>query len=209
MNLVGNAVKFTQRAKWSSASRAGVEAARPWLRFEVARHRRSASSREDRGDLPAVRPGRHVDHARVWRHRARTRPSPRQLVTLMGGDFGVKSRPGEGTHVLVHYSARARPLGRLWTGYRPSRSRRALGAAVDDNAVARGRALRLSRRLGHGSVARGGERRTDADGASRDAVDGRPFAHGLLDRSMPGMGGERAPTTLIAPMPRLPPVGAA
>ena len=77
-NLVNNAVKFTEhgevRVKVELLEQTGEKVK---LQFAVARHRHRHDAGAGREAVPALHPGRHVDHPQVRRHR----PGPDHLAS--------------------------------------------------------------------------------------------------------------------------------
>ena len=88
------------RARWSR-----VRPGRWRIRFDGPRHRHRHRARCARAPVPAVHPGRRLDHAPVRRHRPRPGHLPSELAELMGGAIGVREHAGRRQHVLVHRAA--------------------------------------------------------------------------------------------------------
>jgi PAS domain S-box-containing protein len=187
MNLVGNAIKFTQVGEVVlRVADEDVTDDQIVIRFEVA----------DTGDGIAVAKQREIFHPFV---QADTSTSRRyggtglglaisaQLVKLMGGDYGVESEPGAGSlfwfTIAVHVIERASSVDATDTDLA---GRSAL--IVDDNAAQRDVLYRHLSEWGlRATTAPDAE---SALGMLRDAVRrGAPFAVALVDRSMPDMDG--------------------
>ena len=118
MNLVGNAVKFTERGEVVLVRRRVDARTRPtrWSlpRFEVRDTGIGIDAERAAAPVPAVHPGRQLDDAAVRRHRPGLAISKR-LAELMGGEIGVESRPAQGstfwfTVRLARTEATAPPL---------------------------------------------------------------------------------------------------
>jgi CheY-like chemotaxis protein len=186
LNLVGNAIKFTERGEVVLRVAAEPREEEGWLRFTVS----------DTGiGIPPDKQGRIFEaftqaDGSTTRHYGGTGLGltiSSQLVGLMGGRLWVESAVGRGSafYFLARFGSRQAPAGR------PS----ALPAlrdlpvlAVDDNAT--------SRRILHDLLAHWGMRPAVADSGAaaltlltRAAAEDRPFALALLDGRMPGMDG--------------------
>jgi PAS domain S-box-containing protein len=187
VNLVGNAIKFTEQGEVVLRVTRGEQSAETiLLRFEVAdtgigiaadvQHRLFRSFVQADGSTTRRYGGTGLGLA-----------ISKRLVALMGGEIGVKSRPGQGS--TFWFTAR---LGRpAETGARPVASTRLAGRRiliVDDNAT--NRAI-LRQQLGHwGLRVAGVEDGPKALLALRSAaVSGKPHELAVLDMKMPGMDG--------------------
>ena len=88
------------RARARSSLRARPESDRNdglVVRFEVTRHRDRHAARGTGPTVPAVHPGRQLDHAALRRHRPGPGDLPASWSSSMGGEIGVGSEPGKGS----------------------------------------------------------------------------------------------------------------
>jgi len=187
VNLVGNAIKFTEQGEVVlRVTRSEQSAEVALLRFEVV----------DTGIGIAAEIQPRLFRSFVQADGSTTRryggtglglAISKRLVALMGGDIGVKSRPGQGS--TFWFTAR---LGRpAEAGVRPADSTRLAGRRVlivDDNAT--NRAI-LRQQLTHwGLRVAGVEDGPKALLALRSAASGgKPHELAVLDMKMPGMDG--------------------
>jgi two-component system, sensor histidine kinase and response regulator len=187
VNLVGNAIKFTEQGEVVLRVTRGEQSAETAvLRFEVT----------DTGIGIAAEVQPRLFRSFVQADGSTTRryggtglglAISKRLVALMGGEIGVKSRPEQGS--TFWFTAR---LGRPpETGTRPAESTRLAGRRVlivDDNAT--NRAI-LRQQLTHwGLRVAGVEDGPKALLALRSAAaSGKPHELAVLDMKMPGMDG--------------------
>jgi PAS domain S-box-containing protein len=187
VNLVGNAIKFTERGEVVlRVTRSEQSAGAVLLRFEV--------SDTGIGIAPEVQP--KLFRSFVQADGSTTRryggtglglAISKRLVALMGGEIGVKSRPGQGS--AFWFTAR---LGRpAETPARPLEATRLVGRRVlivDDNAT--NRAI-LRQQLNHWGLrvaaAEDGPKALLALRAA--AASKKPYELAVLDMKMPGMDG--------------------
>ena len=197
MNLVDNAIKFTRSGEVViSASAFEAEGARSMVRFEV-RDTGDGIEPEKIGVIfqPFVQAGPST--SRESGGTGLGLAITAQLVTLMGGDFGVTSRPGQGStfwftipacEIISEASGSASVHPDL------------VGLSVliaDDNASQR--AVLSGHLAAWGMVVSavdGGEMALAA--MRRAAGNGAPFTIALLDRCMPGMGGVELKDAIVA-----------
>ena len=192
LNLVGNAIKFTDAGRGGRARR-GRRRTRArgevGLRFAVSDTGIGIPPDKQETDLPGLRAGGHLDHAEVRRHR----PGPddrRPAGGPDGRDDHGGERAGPGQHLRLHGAVRT-PAAPHGAGRRP-----AAGPAPEP-AGARGRRQR------HQPPHPGGVAPRLADGARRRSatawrpwtpsgtppVVGRPYPLVLLDARMPDTDG--------------------
>jgi two-component system, sensor histidine kinase and response regulator len=186
-NLVGNAVKFTERGEVVvGVEVVGAQAGRVQVRFEV----RDTGI----GIAPGARsslfePFQQADASTTRRYGGTGLGLAicRQLVSLMGGEIGFESEEGRGSRFFfsvalerVAAAAASPPAAEATPGMRV--------LVVDDNATNR-------EILQHRLLSWGARTGVASDGTAalreleRAARDGAPYALALLDMHMPGMDG--------------------
>jgi PAS domain S-box-containing protein len=186
-NLVGNAIKFTERGEVVlRVNRSEQSADTVLLRFEVsdtgigispeAQSRLFSSFVQADGSTTRRYGGTGLGLA-----------ISKKLVSLMGGEIGVKSKPGQGSvfWLTARFGRPAEPVARAPESARLT-GRRVL--IVDDNAT--NRAI-LRQQLAHwGLRVAGVEDGPSALLALRTAAtSGKPYDLAVLDMKMPGMDG--------------------
>lgn len=190
MNLVGNAVKFTDKGGVAiSVEPASDNAQRPMLRFAVT----------DTGiGIPKEAFGRlfqnfsQVDqsHARRFNGTGLGLAISRKLVALMGGEIGVVSELGVGSTfwftVPADVVSEDRPMPAAAPAAELSPGRKLHILAVDDNAINRRLLANMLAAMGHSVV-------TADDGLQAfEEVQRQTFDIILMDLHMPGVDGTQA-----------------
>jgi PAS domain S-box-containing protein len=197
MNLVDNAVKFTQSGEVViRVSEHEVEGGPSMLRFEV---RDTGDGIEPEKIGVIFQPFVQADPttSREFGGTGLGLAITAQLVTLMGGDFGVTSRPGEGSTFWFTIPARATTWDACGSASVHAHLAGHSVLVVDDNASQR--AVLSEHLVGWGMAVTAVDGSRTALAAMRDAAaDGAPFAIALLDRCMPGMGGIELKDVIIA-----------
>jgi len=186
-NLVGNAVKFTERGEVVVEVTTRRDGARSELQFAV----HDTGIGIDPGVLPQLfEPFRQADASTTRRYGGTGLGLAicKQLVELMGGEIGVESLPGRGSR--FHFRVPLEPAagrgdapaepGELLAGVR--------ALIVDDNATNREilQHRLLSWRM---RCASAGDGPSGLAELRRAHAEGRPFALAVLDMHMPGMSG--------------------
>jgi two-component system sensor histidine kinase/response regulator len=195
LNYASNAVKFTECGRVTIRCRLVEDRGDELGALRSRRHRDRHRRRRDRAHCSGpFEQSRCFDHAQVRRHRARAgHHAP--AGTLMGGDAGAESRPGEGSCFWFVRLAGARCTGRLrrteGAGISAAELRRRHAGArillVEDNPVNREVATELLQDAGlMVEVAENG--RMERGQAARPSL----HALVLMDMQMPEMDGLEA-----------------
>lgn len=198
LNLLSNAIKFIAQGQVSLAVRADTAADRPLLWFRV--------SDTGPGIAPEHLPELFQPFAQGDTSTARVHGGTglglmicKHLVTLMGGQIGVHSRPDEGAsfHFSVHAvvadpalvpAPRQSPL--------PHTPHPERVLVVDDHPVNLKVAAAMLQRLGYAHAsAPGGAQALQAIESAQ--AEGRPFAVVLLDSHMPGLDGAATAQAIV------------
>jgi len=188
MNLVGNAIKFTERGEVVVRLRVlDPDAAAPRLRFEI----------RDTGIGIAPETQARIFDAFAQADGSTTRryggtglglAISRRLVELMGGEIGVDSAPGAGSRFWfsVPLPRRMTSVRPLWSGRVDWRGARVL--VVDDNAT--NREILARQTAAWGLASDEAENGPQALARLRDAARvGEPYDLALVDMRMPEMDG--------------------
>jgi PAS domain S-box-containing protein len=197
MNLVGNAIKFTQAGEVViRVSQHDVEGAETMVRFEV-RDTGDGIEPEKIGVIFQPFVQADTSTSRLHGGTGLGLAITGHLVTLMGGDFGVTSCPGQGSTFwcTIPASATSGQDGEPASFHPDLAGLPAL--VVDDNASQR--AVLSDYLRGWGMLVTAVDTAANALSALRDAAGvGMPFAVALLDQSMPGMGGVQLKDAIVA-----------
>ena len=196
VNLVGNAVKFTQQGEVSVSVRMAAQDERcTLLRFEV-RDTGLGISPARIGQL--FQPFTQADSSTSRRYGGTGLglAISRQLVQLMGGEIGCESEEGRGSCFWFTVRLARRPAGEGSHALPGALGQRRI-LVVDDNASNR-------RILQSQLAARGASVECAAGGAAALELvrercrEGRPYDAGVLDLLMPGMSGVELARELLA-----------
>jgi signal transduction histidine kinase/DNA-binding response OmpR family regulator len=187
-NLVGNAVKFTEKGGVAisvAPAKGAVDDDRFFLRFDVADSGigippaalSTLFEQFTQGD-PTV--------ARRYGGTGLGLSISRKLAALMGGSIGVASEEGQGSQFWFTASLGPARSGEAVAPAADLRGERVL--IVDDNAI--NREILSKQIMAWGaSVEAVGEADTVVALAKRAAADGKPFIAAVLDHAMPGLDG--------------------
>jgi signal transduction histidine kinase/CheY-like chemotaxis protein len=189
INLVGNAIKFTEDGEVCvDVSVKSVTDNRAVLQFSV-RDTGIGIALDQQAGLFQEFQQAQTSGKRLYGGTGLGLAVSRSIVTLMGGEIGLKSMPGEGTTVIFTAHLDLSPASQPAP---PSPSEDALEGLptliVDDNATNRRILYELTRRWKMEPCV------CDSGGAalaelSRAAREGSPYGLILLDEQMPGMDG--------------------
>ncbi|MGZ3184319.1 MAG: response regulator [Telluria sp.] len=187
LNLVGNAVKFTERGEVVVRVRAEpAPAGEARLRVEV---RDTGIGLSDAARARLFQAFTQADSS-TTRHYGGTGLGltiSKRLVEMMGGEIGVDSAPGEGStfHFTAAFGLPDGHPARAAAGERELAGLRVL--VVDDNATAREIFRHMLASFGIEAVTAGDG--AAAVRAAQDAAAGEAFQLALVDWQMPGMDG--------------------
>ncbi|SDS52586.1 PAS domain-containing hybrid sensor histidine kinase/response regulator [Pseudomonas oryzae] len=195
-NLLSNAIKFTERGEITIAIRreqADDSEAACWLRFEV-RDTGIGLNEEQCGKLFQAFTQADSSTSRKYGGTGLGLTICKRLVDLMGGEIGVRSRPGLGSTFHFRVPFRLQDIQRelLVNGDD------LLGMpvlVVDDNASAREIFQGMLRALKF-EVATAGDARDAIAQLEQAHLAGRPFRLVIMDWMMPGMDGVQAIRTI-------------
>jgi signal transduction histidine kinase/ActR/RegA family two-component response regulator len=183
LNLLGNAIKFTQRGHVSLRI---VTEPPGWLRFQV-RDTGIGISTEEQARLFAPFTQANSSAARLYGGTGLGLAICRHLVERMGGTIGVESTRGRGSTFWFRLPARPVALDTQPMAAPAPRASRPLHAlVVEDNEINQQVTCAQLMALGISSdVAADGLAALDA----LDALDGRPYDLILMDCQLPGIDG--------------------
>ena len=203
LNLVGNAIKFTQSGHiLVSVTQERHEGSKTRLRFSVSDTGIGMTS-EQIGNL--FESFTQADNSTTRRYGGTGLGLAicKRLVNLMGGEIHVRSTPGHGSDFIftAEFGTVAVPERRLLLPSHPLHGERIL--IVDDNELSRNILSGMLRefQLDPVSAASVGE----AVRLCRDAArEGRPYRVALIDWLMPGMNGKDTAQAICAALPKRP-----
>jgi signal transduction histidine kinase/CheY-like chemotaxis protein len=189
INLVGNAIKFTDDGEVSiDVSVKAVTNGRAWLQFSI-RDTGIGIALDEQGGLFQEFQQAQTPGNRLYGGTGLGLAVSRSIVTLMGGEIDLKSRPGEGTTITFDayfdVSSGSQPAA-------PISSEEDLQGIptliIDDNATNRKILFELTRKWKmKPHMCDSGE--SGLAELSRAASEGNPYRLLLLDEHMPGMDG--------------------
>ena len=189
-NLLSNAIKFTDEGEVrveAGLTDAGL------IRIEVSDTGPGMSEAVQRRVFGRFEQA-DMSHSRSHEGSGLGLAIARELVTLMGGEIGVSSRPGEGATFWFEISAPAAEPVAEERGLAPSRPASESAAAVRNRRVLVVDDQKVNRDVTAEMVRQGGCQPVVAasGGEALDLLQSEQFDAVLMDLHMPGMGGEEA-----------------
>ena len=196
VNLVGNAIKFTEEGRGARRASAPTASARL---VRGGRHRDRHQPRAAGEAVRAVHPGGRHGGATPRRHGAGLWIS-RKLARLLGGGVTVESELGKGSRFRATFGSTAKgagPTARPPTLPQPANPLRGRVLLAEDGADNRALLERVLRRAGLEVELASDGREAHAKAMSA-TLSGTPFDVVLLDSEMPEMSGNEAASALRA-----------
>jgi signal transduction histidine kinase/DNA-binding response OmpR family regulator len=187
-NLVGNAIKFTERGEVSvDISVKEVTNSRAGLQFSVRDTGIGIPLDQQEGLFQEFQQA-HTPGHRLYGGTGLGLAVSRSIVTLMGGEIGLKSSPGEGTTITFHVYFEVAPALHPAPAISHQELQGIRTLIIDDNATNRTILFELTGQWKmQPHLCDSGE--SGLAELARAASAGNPYRLLLLDEQMPGMGG--------------------
>jgi signal transduction histidine kinase/CheY-like chemotaxis protein len=189
INLVGNAIKFTEHGEVSiDVSVEAVSNGRTWLQFSVRDTGIGIALDQQAGLFQEFQQAQTSGH-RLYGGTGLGLAVSKSIVTLMGGVISLKSMPGEGTTITFNAPFELSPASQPALPIPSEEDLEGLPTLIiDDNATNRRILCELTRQWKmKPHMSDGGE--SGLLELSRAASEGNPYRLLLLDEQMPGIDG--------------------